>query len=328
MFKRNKNSAGLPGESASNSYPNQNQILAVLAQDYMHDKKIRRRWRIVLIGVIISYFVIAAFLMLRPMGSSSVVSFSHTALVELDGAIGVPSGVSSQQINASLRKAFEAPSSIGVVLKINSPGGTPVQASEISDEITRLKAQFPDKPIHTVVSDVCASGGYFIAAATDNIYVNRSSIVGSIGVRMDSFGFVDAMKKLGVERRSITAGENKAILDPFLPVKPSERAHAEKMLAQVHQHFIDVVKEGRGERLSDNPDIFSGLFWTGEEAKTLGLVDELGSVGSVARDVLGADKVVNYTQMPSFFERVSRDFGVAVGKGIGSIFMQQNWTMN
>lgn len=329
MFKRKNNQAALPGEGAANGAVNQNQILAVLAQDYMHDKKIRRRWRIVLIAVVASYFLIAAFMLMRSTGGSTAsVSVSHTALVELDGAIGVQSGVSSEQINHSLQKAFEAPLSKGVVLKINSPGGTPVQASEISDHILRLKELYPNKPIHVVVSDICASGGYFIAAAADSIYANRSSIVGSIGVRMDSFGFVDAMKKLGVERRTLTAGENKAILDPFLPVDPLQKKHTQKMLAQVHQHFIDTVKTGRGDRLSDDPDIFSGLFWTGEEAKRLGLIDDFGSIDFVSREIIGAEKVVNYTQMPSFLERFSRDFGVSVGKGIGSILTQQKWIMN
>jgi protease-4 len=244
----------------------------------------------------------------------------HTAIVDLNGPIGIQGGVYADQMNDSLRRAFEASMSKGVVLRINSPGGSPVQSDEINSQITRLRAQYPDKELHVVVSDICASGGYYIAAAADNIYANPSSIVGSIGVRMDSFGFVDALKKLGVERRSLTAGTNKSILDPFLPVKPEQQAHAKNMLDIVHQQFINKVKEGRGNRLSENPDLFTGLFWSGEQAKELGLIDGYGNVAYVAKDIIGYESVVDYSYKPDFFERFAQDLGVSIGSTISSAF--------
>lgn len=317
MFNRKKPAeAVLPG-SENNSV--NNAIMVELANDYMHDKKIRRRWKTILTIVVVLYFISILFMMVKGNKAADY-GQPHTALVELSGPIGTEVGVSSDQINASLRKAFKSKTSKGVVMRINSPGGTPVQSAEINEEILRLRNLYPDKPFHVVVGDMCASGGYFVAVAAEQIFVNRSSIVGSIGVRMDGFGFVGAMKKFGVERRSLTAGKNKAILDPFLPVKPEQKAHAETMLNQVHQHFIDVVKEGRGEKLLDNPDLFTGLFWSGEEAKRLGLVDEFGNVDSVARDVIGAETVIDYTLSPNFLEQFSRQFGVAVGTGIANVF--------
>ncbi len=321
MFNRNKKtSASLPGvnnQSTVGSAANTNAILQELAVDYMRDKKIKRRWKIALF-ILFAIYLIGILAMTSGKQSVSVAE-PHTAIVELNGIIGTEMGVSAEQINSSLRKAFEAKNSKGVILQINSPGGSPVQSADINTEITRLRAAYPNKPMHVVMADVAASGGYFVAVAGDKIYANRSSIVGSIGVRMDSFGFVDALKKYGVERRSITAGNNKAILDPFLPMKASQKAHAEKMLNEVHQHFIEVVKQGRGEKLIDNPDIFSGLFWSGQEAKELGLIDGFGNVSSVARDVIGHEKLVNYTFRPNFLDEFSRQFGVAVGQGIGHV---------
>jgi len=324
MFDRKKaattNVNSLPGAGTTgqSGAATTNGILQELAIDYMHDKKVRRRWKIALF-VLFAVYLIGIIFVSGSSNKSAALSSSHTALVELSGVIGTEMGVSSDQINQSLRNAFASKNSKGVVLRINSPGGTPVQSAEINAEISRLRALYPDKPMHAVVSDMAASGGYFVAVAADNIYANRSSIVGSIGVRMDGFGFVEAMKKYGVERRSLTAGENKAILDPFLPVKPAQKAHAEKMLDQVHQHFIEAVKEGRGERITDAPGIYSGLFWSGEEAKLLGLVDEFGSVDTVAREVIGAEKIVDYTVLPSFFDQFSRNFGVSVGQGIANV---------
>lgn len=325
MFNR-KNTLGqseaLPGSrklgDGGSSEATTNAILQELAIDYMHDKKIRRRWKIVLFSLFGIYIV--GLLMFAAGGNDSP-SYGkpHTALVELEGVIGTSIGVKSDRINESLRKAFKSANSRGVVLRINSPGGAPVASAEINEEITRLRAKYPSKPMHVVVGDVAASGGYFVAVAADKIYANRSSIVGSIGVRMDGFGFVDALKKFGVERRSLTAGENKSILDPFLPVKAEQKAHAETMLNQVHQYFIETVKAGRGERISDAPEIYSGLFWSGEEAKRLGLVDEYGSLDTVARDVIGQEDIVDYTYQPDFFDQFSRQFGVAVGTGIAKV---------
>ncbi len=195
-----------------------------------------------------------------------------------------------------------------------------MQSDEINSEITRQRGLFPDKAVHVVIADICASGGYYIAAAADSIYANPSSIVGSIGVRMDSFGFVDAMDKLGVERRSLTAGENKSILDPFLPVQAAQQEHAREMLGIVHQEFINVVKAGRGARLAENPDLFSGLFWSGRQAKDLGLIDGFGGIEYVAREVVGEPEIVDYTFRPDLFTQLSRDLGVSIGNAITNTF--------
>ncbi len=323
MFNRSTSQseqpAALPGSSAGN-----NALLQELAVDYMRDKKLRRRWRIAFMLLILLYLF--SLLIFSFAGGSGAVARSHTAVVDLYGVIGTEVGVTSDQINRSLRNAFAAENAKGVVIRINSPGGTPVQSAEINEEILRLRAAHPDKPMHAVVTDLAASGGYFVAVAADQIYANRSSLVGSIGVRMDGFGFVDAMQKYGIERRSLTAGENKAILDPFLPVQPAQKAHAERMLDQVHQHFIEAVKNGRGERISQAPEVYSGLFWSGEEAKDLGLVDEFASLDAVARDVIGAEELVNYTIQPNFWEQLSRDFGVSVGMGIARV-LGSGWSM-
>ncbi|MBT8113959.1 MAG: S49 family peptidase, partial [Arenicella sp.] len=236
MFKRDKPNAGLPGSAAAPAAARSSEtdaILRELAVDYMHDKKVRRRWKMALFALIAIYLI--GIVMVAGSGNKpAAYGKPHTALVELSGVIGFGTDASSELINRSLRKAFESKNSKGVILQINSPGGSPVQSADINSEITRLRSEYPDKPMHVVMSDVAASGGYFVAVAADKIYANRSSIVGSIGVRMDSFGFVEAMKKYGIERRSINAGKNKSILDPFLPMRADQRAHAEPMLDRVH----------------------------------------------------------------------------------------------
>jgi len=317
MWGKNKSSGALPG---SNRAPvSSNDVLEQLAVDYMKDRKWRRIFRFVLLGLFAIY-LISAINMASRQSSLSGASKAHTALVDLSGVIGIEGGITADQANRSIRKAFQARNAEGVVLRINSPGGSPVQSDEINAEITRQRGLYPGKPVHVVVSDICASGGYYIAAAADKIYVNPSSLVGSIGVRMDSFGFVEAMDKLGVERRSLTAGENKSILDPFLPTQPEQQAHAQEMLAVVHQEFIDVVKEGRGARLVDNPDLFSGLFWSGRQAKDLGLVDGFGDLRYVARDVIGQENIVDYTERPDLLTQLSRDLGVSIGSALSSAF--------
>ncbi|GAA6139295.1 S49 family peptidase [Arenicella sp. 4NH20-0111] len=317
MFGKKKDNGALPG---SNRVPvTSNEVMQQLAIDYMKDRKWRRIFKFAVLGLIIIYFISVAKMASKEAGFAGA-SAPHTALVELNGVIGIGGGIAADQANQSIRKAFEARNSKGVVLRINSPGGSPVQSDEINSEISRLKQLYPSKPVHVVVSDVCASGGYYIAAAADNIYANPSSIVGSIGVRMDSFGFVDAMQKLGVERRSLTAGENKSILDPFLPTKPSQEAHAREMLGVVHQEFINVVKDGRGDRLTDNPDLFSGLFWSGRQAKDLGLIDDFGGLNHVAANVIGEDRIVDYTYRPDFFEQFSKDLGVSIATTLGALF--------
>ena len=216
-----------------------------------------------------------------------------------------------------LRRAFEADKSRGVILRINSPGGTPVQAAEINAEIVRLKGLYPDKPFYTVISDLCASGGYYVAVAADTIYANPSSLVGSIGVLMDGYGFVSTMEKLGVERRLITAGENKGLLDPFSPLIEDDVIHVKQMLNEVHQQFIDAVKTGRGDRLADDDSIFSGLFWSGERAMELGLIDAFGDAGYVARDVIGTETLVDYTVRKSFLEQFSDQLGASLLSRLG-----------
>jgi protease-4 len=240
----------------------------------------------------------------------------HTALVDVEGIIAPGESASADNVVDALRDAFKAEHAKGVVLRINSPGGSPVQSRFINQEIRRLREEHPDTPVYAVVTDVGASGAYYIAVAADKIFVDRASIVGSIGVRMDSFGFVDAIKKLGVERRLLTAGEHKALLDPFLPVDEFEREHVMGLLDDIHAQFIAAVKEGRGERLADDPELFSGLIWTGEEAVELGLADDFASPGEVARDVLEAEEIVDYTRKRPLAERLADRIGSAIAQGI------------
>ena len=315
MFGKNKSNLSLPGNNQPQA--NSNDVLIRIAEDYVREQKWRRYLRIgfLLVGLL---FVLSLFS--GGQTASSNIAKPHTALVDLNGAIGISGGVFADQINSSLRKAFEAKNSKAVILRVNSPGGSPVQSDEIYSEMRRLRELHPSKALYVVVSDICASGGYYIAAAGDQIFANRSSLVGSIGVRMDSFGFVDALEKLGVERRSLTAGSNKSILDPFLPVKENQREHAERMLGIVHQQFIEQVKAGRGDRLVDDPDLFSGLFWSGEQAKDLGLIDDYGNLDSVARDVVGYEDIVNYSYQLPILEQISRDLGVSIAHGFTALF--------
>lgn len=236
-------------------------------------------------------------------------SGKHTALVDLRGEITSDSLNSAENINEGLKKAFEDRNTAGVILRINSPGGSPVQAGAINDEIRRLRALHPDTPLYVVVEDICASGGYYIAAAADKIFVDKASIVGSIGVLMDGFGFTGTLEKLGVERRLLTAGENKGFLDPFSPSDPTQREHAKKMLAEIHQQFIQVVQNGRKDRLQDNPEIFSGTVWTGARSVELGLADALGSTGYVAREVIQAEHIVDFTVQEGIAERFAKRVG-------------------
>jgi protease-4 len=238
----------------------------------------------------------------------------HTALVELKGVIGVESKASADKMIAALASAFKDRNTQGVVLRINSPGGSPVQSGYINDEIRRLRALHPAVPLHVVVQDLCASGGYYVAVAADRIYVDKASLVGSIGVIMGGFGFTSAMEKIGVERRAYTAGENKDFLDPFAPENPVHKEHANRMLGEIHEQFIQVVRQGRGKRLKDSPEIFSGLVWTGARAVELGLADGFGSLESVARDVIKAEKVVDFTPEDNYLEQLSRRLGASAAE--------------
>ncbi|HXF79341.1 MAG TPA: S49 family peptidase [Usitatibacter sp.] len=240
----------------------------------------------------------------------------HTALVDLEGVIAPEGKASADKIIKALDRAFKDSNTAGVVLRINSPGGSPVQSGYINDEMRRLRAKYPSIPLYVVVQDLCASGGYYVASAADRIYVDKASLVGSIGVIISSFGFTGAMEKLGVERRAYTAGANKDFLDPFAPENPEQREHVQKMLADIHQQFISVVRQGRGKRLKETPDMFSGLVWTGEQSVELGLADGFGSLDYVAREVVKADHVVDYSPRDSIFEQLSDRIGTRFGESM------------
>ena len=291
-------------------------LLERLATEYLRDQRRARRWSLAFKLFLVAYLI--ALLVIWKTGEVAPVTGRHTALVELNGVIGPGRDVEADRIIRGLRRAFENDNVAGIILRINSPGGSPVQAGYINDEIRRLRKKYPKRKVYAVIGDVCASGGYYVAVAADAIYADKASIVGSIGVLMEGFGFVGAMRKLGVERRLFTAGERKAFLDPFSPLEEEDRQHAMKLLKQVHRQFIRVVQEGRGKKLVHDADLFSGLFWTGEQAVKLGLVDGLGSAGYVAREIIGAEDVVDYTPKEEIWERVTRRFGTAVAGALAS----------
>jgi len=290
--------------------------LVRLAEAGLLEQRRTRRWGILFKSLVLLYLFLVLFAALNA-GSMTAAQPSrigeHTALVDVEGLIAADTDASADRVAHGLRDAFEDPDTKGVLIRINSPGGSPVQAGMIHDEILRLREEYPDIPVYAVTTDICASGGYYVAAAADKVFANRASMVGSIGVRLDSFGFVEAMDKLGVERRLITAGENKALLDPFLPVDPEQVAHIQGVIDEIHQQFITAVKQGRGDRLVDDPALFSGLIWTGEGAIAKGLVDELRTPGEVAREVIGAEDIVDFTPRKDFWQRLSERVGTAVG---------------
>jgi protease-4 len=281
----------------------------------LQEQRMARRWRNFLRMAWLAFFIFLVWaLMYRGGPSGADKSQPHTAVVEIKGEIASGADASAEFIVAAMRAAFEDSGAQAVVLLINSPGGSPVQAGIVNDEIKRLKAKYK-KPIYAVVEESCASAAYYIAAASDRIFVDKASIVGSIGVLMDGFGFVGLMEKLGVERRLMTAGENKGFLDPFSPQTEKHRLFAQSMLDQVHRQFIDVVKAGRGKRLKETPELFSGLFWTGQQAIDLGLADQLGNLDFVAREVVKAEELVDYTRRENVAERLAKKFGAAMGEG-------------
>jgi protease-4 len=290
------------------------QTLERLAFAQLDEQRAARRWRV---GLRIAWLILFVFVFWQAFSYKSPTNhpaMSHTALVTIVGEIGAETESSAENVMSAMRLALEDSGSQALILLINSPGGSPVQAGLINDEIVRLRA-LHKKPIYAVVEESCASAAYYIAAATDKIYVDKASIVGSIGVLMDGFGFTELMNKLGVERRLMTAGTNKGFLDPFSPQNEAQRKHAQAMLDQIHHQFIEVVKKGRGDRLKETPDMFSGLFWSGQQAVDLGLADSLGSVDGVARDVVQAPDVIDYTQRENVAERLVKRFGAAVGEG-------------
>jgi len=299
-------------------------VLEKLALFAVKEQRARRRWSIFFKIAGLAVFVFVVWSAFNYTKSEAEPVGTHTALVEISGTIEAEGRGSAAAVIPALDKAFAADDSMGVILKINSPGGSPVQAGMINDEIVRLRKEYPKKPLYVVVEEMCASGGYYIAAAADKIYVNKASIVGSIGVLMDGFGFTGLMDKVGVERRLLTAGENKGFLDPFSAQNPKQKEYAQQMLNEIHQQFIDVVRKGRGQRLKETPETFSGLFWTGSKAVEMGLADGFGTVDSVARDVIKAEDLVDYTQTEGLPERVLKKFGVAVGSGVAKSMVGSN----
>lgn len=294
------------------------ELLEKLAFASLEESRKARRWGIFFKIFIAVYLIIVLLIMQSGSWGEKALASRYTALVDLDGEISAEGNANADNIIQGLRDAFEAKAAVGVILHANSPGGSPVQSAYIYDEILRLREKYPDKPLYAVIGDVCASGCYYAVAAADKIYASPASIVGSIGVLMDGFGFVDSMKKLGIERRLLTAGENKGILDPFSPLDSKARRHAQKMLDEIHGQFIDAVKQGRGDALKPNKEIFSGLFWSGTRAMELGLVDEYGSADSVARDVIGAEEIVDYTVHENLIQRLTERFGMAMGRSVAS----------
>ncbi len=288
----------------------------------MREQRDARRWRIFfrILWVLLFALFVAGLWAGKGADKGGGLSTRHTAVVNLRGVIDADGDASAEKINGSLESAFKDATTAGVILRINSPGGSPVQAGMIYDEIRHLRKTYPDKPLYVVVEELCASGGYYAAAAADRIFVDKASIVGSIGVLSEGFGFTGAMEKLGIERRLMTAGRNKGIGDPFSPETDEQKAHLQAMLDDIHQQFIKVVRDGRGTRLHETPDLFSGLFWTGDQSIALGLADDYGTVQSVARDVVKAEDVVDFTEKQSLSERLARRFGTEVGRTLGASF--------
>ncbi|MET0048009.1 MAG: signal peptide peptidase SppA [Sedimenticola sp.] len=288
----------------------------------LNEQKRTRRWNIFFKFILFGYLITLLLLWMPdeiPGMDTVKAGGDHTALVEVKGVILDDSEASADNVVTGLRDAFEDDNTKGVILRINSPGGSAVQAGYVYDEILRLKEKHEDIPVYAVVTDMCASGGYYIASAADKIYVDKASIVGSIGVLMNGFGFVDGMQKLGVERRLMTAGEHKGIMDPFSPVKEEEREHMQQLLDKIHQQFIEAVKTGRGERLKDDERLFTGLFWTGEESIGLGLADGLGSSSYVARELIGAEDIVDFTPSEDLLERFAKRIGAGAASAFANI---------
>lgn len=308
--ENNKSDARTPGWERD--------LLERLAFASLAEQRRARRW-----GIFFKLFFAAYLLFLlvlvagNGLGGPKLAS-RYTAMVDLDGAIAADSAASAENVIEGLRNAFEDEATAGVIVRANSPGGSPVQSGYIYEEIKRLRAKHPKTPLYGVVTDMCASGCYYALAAADKIYADRASVVGSIGVLMNGFGFVDTMKKVGVERRMLTAGEHKGFLDPFSPMSSFDRKFAQQILDRVHAQFIERVRAGRGQQLKETKQIFSGLFWTGEEALKLGLVDELGSVSYVAREVIGAEDVVDFTKQENIFDRFASRVGTAAAQALGN----------
>lgn len=301
----------------------QRDVIEKLAFAALNEQKTARRWSTLFKGLAFIYFLVLILMALGIVHNGKKTFEAHTALIDIAGVIEPGGEVSADTVLSSLRDAYDSKATKGIILRINSPGGSPVQAGIINDEIKRLRKLHPNIPVYAVVEDICASGGYYIAAAADKIYVDKASIVGSIGVLMDGYGFTEVMKKVGVERRLMTAGENKAMLDPFSPLNPKHQQLAQAMLDEVHEQFKTVVRQGRGARLKETPEVFSGLFWSGEQSIKLGLADALGSTDYVAREVIKQEEIVDFTYQDDFASRIAKRIGAGVSTAIGEVLAKQ-----
>lgn len=298
------------------------ELVTKLATAALKEQRRTRLWGIFFKLLTFAYITIALLAAFDWKERAVTGARKHTAMVEVSGLIAPGADASAERINSALLEAFKDRNTRGVVVRINSPGGSPVQAQTIYEEMRRLRKKYPEIPLYAVVEDVCASGGYFVAAGADRIYVGRASIVGSIGVLMNGFGFTGLMDKLGIERRLITAGKNKGMLDPFSPVDESDVKHAREMVDDIHQQFIAVVREGRGPRLKETPDMFSGLIWTGQKSVELGLADGIGSIEYVAREVIKADLIVDFTKKENIAEKFARRFGAGAASALAELLLR------
>jgi protease-4 len=299
----------------------QQDVLTRLVFASLNEQRRTRRWNIFFKSLFIGYLFLLLFIMLFNSSGErrNLTTGKHTSLIEIKGLISPTTEASADHVITGLRDAFDDKNTAGIILRINSPGGSPVQAGYIYDEIKRLRNKHPKIKVYAVITDICASGGYYIASAADEIYADKASLVGSIGVIMNGFGFVDTMKKLGIERRLYTAGEHKGFLDPFSPPNADEVKHVKRMLENIHQQFIHAVKTGRGDRLKDDKNLFTGLIWTGEESQKLGLVDGLASSSQVARDVIKAENIVDYTRRPNYWERFADRIGASAATHLATM---------
>ncbi len=300
-------------------------VLEKIALAGIKEQRSARRWGIFFKILTFTYVTLILFFAIDWKGRTEIMTDGkHTALVEVSGVIGPGTDASAERVNAALQAAFKDRNTQGVVVRVNSPGGSPVQSQNIYDEMRRLRVKYPAIPLYVVVEDMCASGGYFVAAGADRIYVSKSSLVGSIGVRMDGWGVTGLMDKLGVERRLLTAGDNKGFLDPFLPVDEKQKQHALAMLGEIHQQFINVVREGRGKRLKESPDLFSGLVWTGQKSVDLGLADGFGSLDYVAREVIKAEDIVDFSQKENLAEKFARRLGAGAASALAELALRSS----
>lgn len=298
----------------------QRKTLEKLLFDTLKEQRRKRRWNIFFKFLFLAIFLFLLFALwpTSPNLPTTSKAKAHIGLVDIRGVIDDNSAASADNVTEGLQNAFEDKNTRTVILRINSPGGSPVQAAQIYNEIRYLRHQYPKTKLYTVCDDLCASAAYYVASASDDIYANPSSLVGSIGVLMDGFGFVNTMKKIGVERRLLTAGDHKGFLDPFSPEKTDEKLIAERMLANVHQQFINAVKQGRGTRLKDNPELFSGLAWTGQEALSLGLIDGFGDLNSLSQELLKNKNIVDYTVKPGLLQQLSDRIGASFAQQIST----------